>query len=562
MKKRSNLNVMARLIGLVRPLLGYMILAILLGLLGHLMASFITIFAGYTILSFWGLDAPTASIPGFTFARPWIFYALCMGVFAIVRGFARYIEQSCNHYIAFKLLALIRSKVFAALRKLCPAKLEGRDRGDLISVITSDIELLEVFYAHTISPIAIATIYSAIMSIFIGRYHVSLGLLALAAYLTVGVIVPLVASKRSGCLGQEFRDTSGQLSAHVLDSLRGLSETIQYDQGDVRLREMNDKTDAMLSSQEKMKRVAGRDMAATNTLILIFDVLMLVVSASLYVNGVMDCDGILIAPLAMMSSFGPVVALASLGTTLQNTFASGNRVLDILDEEPQIAEVSGEPKTEFGPVTVEDISFSYEEEKVLNHLSLDIPPTGIYGICGKSGSGKSTLLKLLMRFWDTEEGRLAIGGREVRSINTADLRAMEGFMTQQTHLFSDTIAENVRIARLDATREEIEEACKKASIHDFILSLPQGYDTPVGELGDSLSGGEKQRIGLARAFLHDAPLLLLDEPTSNLDSLNEGVILRSLIQEKENHLVLLVSHRASTMRAADAMCTVENGRVS
>lgn len=552
MKKRSNLEIMAQLIGMVRPLLGYMLLAITLGLIGHLLASFITIFAGYAALKVWG----------FPIAHSFAFFFVCMVVFAIARGFARYTEQSCNHYIAFKLLALIRAKAFAALRRLCPAKLEGRDKGDLISVITSDIELLEVFYAHTISPIAIATIYSVILSLFIGHIHWGLGLLALAAYVTVGVIVPVIASKTSGDLGLEFRNQSGSLSAFVLDSLRGLPETMQYGNGKKRMQQMNERTDRMNDCQEKMKRVTGLNMAVTNTAILVFDFLMLLSASYLYKEGIIAFDGIVIATLALMSSFGPVVALANLGTTLQNTFASGNRVLDILEEEPQVAEIKGADQTIYGQVTIEDVTFAYEKETILDGVSLDVPKQGILGIVGKSGSGKSTLLKLLMRFWDVDSGKLAIADREIGKINTEDLRRMQGYMIQETHLFCDSIAENIRIAKLDATREEIEEACKKASIHDFILSLPQGYDTPVGELGDTLSGGERQRIGLARAFLHDAPMMLLDEPTSNLDSLNESVILRSLREERGDKLILLVSHRDSTMRIADQVYQMKEGRVS
>jgi len=552
MKKRSNLEIMAKLIGMVRPLLGYMLLAITLGLIGHLLASFITIFAGYAALKVWG----------FSIAHSFAFFFVCMVVFAIARGFARYTEQSCNHYIAFKLLALIRAKAFAALRRLCPAKLEGRDKGDLISVITSDIELLEVFYAHTISPIAIATIYSVILSLFIGHIHWGLGLLALAAYVTVGVIVPVIASKTSGNLGLEFRNQSGSLSAFVLDSLRGLPETMQYGNGKKRMQQMNERTDRMNDCQEKMKRVTGLNMAVTNTAILVFDFLMLLSASYLYKEGIIAFDGIVIATLALMSSFGPVVALANLGTTLQNTFASGNRVLDILEEEPQVAEITGADQTTYGQVTIEDVTFAYEKETILDGVSLDVPKQGILGIVGKSGSGKSTLLKLLMRFWDVDSGKLAIADREIGKINTEDLRRMQGYMIQETHLFCDSIAENIRIAKLDATREEIEEACKKASIHDFILSLPQGYDTPVGELGDTLSGGERQRIGLARAFLHDAPMMLLDEPTSNLDSLNESVILRSLREELGDKLILLVSHRDSTMRIADQVYQMKEGRVS
>jgi ATP-binding cassette subfamily C protein len=386
--------------------------------------------------------------------------------------------------------------------------------------------------------------------------------LALAAYVTVGVLIPLAVSKASGDVGLKFRAKSGELSGFVLDSLRGLSETLQYGQGQKRLTEMNARTDALASDEERMKRTAGHNTAVTSTVILVFDLTMLFASAWLYQAGTVDFAGVLIPTIALMSSFGPCVALANLGSTLQNTFAAGNRVLDILDESPVVEEAAGEPTVVFTGATAEHVTFSYGSEMILDDLSVDIPQNAVVGIVGRSGSGKSTLLKLFMRFWDTRQGRVQLSGTDVTKINTANLRDMESFVTQETHLFRDSIRNNLRIAKLDATDQEIETACKKASVHDFIISLPQGYDTPVGELGDTLSGGERQRLGLARAFLHDAPFMLLDEPTSNLDSLHEAVILKSLRTERAGKTVVLVSHRQSTMRVADRVYSVENGRMS
>ena len=552
MKKRSGFNIMMRLIVLVKPLAVYMALAIIMGLIGHLCASFITIFGGYAILSATGGNSPL----------PLAALFVCVVAFAVVRGGLRYAEQSCNHFIAFKLLALIRDKVFRALRTLCPAKLEGRDKGDLISVITSDIELLEVFYAHTISPAAIWFLFTVIMSIFIGSYNIILGFIALAAYIIVGIIVPIVISKLSGDSGIKFRTKSGELSSFVLGSLRGLSETIQYGAGEKRLEKMNEMTDDLSVEEAAMKRMTGRNMAITNSIILIFDLAMLFSGVAMYNGGIIGFDGVLITTLALFSSFGPSVALANLGSTLQNTFAAGNRVLDILDEKPSVVDITGCDDATFGDVSVDSVSFSYGNETILQNVSLTVPENKVIGIVGKSGSGKSTLLKLLMRFWNVNNGDISVNGRSIKNINTAQLRDMESFVTQETHLFHDSIKSNLKIAKLDATDEEIITACKKASVHDFIMTLPQDYDTPVGELGDTLSGGERQRIGLARAFLHDAPLMLLDEPTSNLDSLNEAVILRSLGEQSSDKTVVLVSHRRSTMRIADAVYSVENGRMS
>ncbi|MGN0367128.1 MAG: thiol reductant ABC exporter subunit CydC [Suilimivivens sp.] len=552
MKKRSGFQVMRSLVGLVKPLTGYMVLAIIMGLIGHLTASFITILGGYAVAKLLDFNGQ--------FSLRIIFVSVCL--FALIRGILRYAEQACNHFIAFKLLALIRDKVFRALRKLCPAKLEGKDKGDLISVITSDIELLEVFYAHTISPIVIAFLFSVIMCLFIGSFSRILGVVALAGYTTVGAFIPLLISKISGEDGIRFRTKSGKLSGFILDSLRGLSEILQYGQGEQRLFLMNEQTERLSYDEQRMKFTSGRNQAITNTVILFFDLVMLFVSAMLYQNGQVEFIGVLIPTITLMSSFGPVVALANLGSTLQNTFAAGNRVLDILDEAPVVEEIVGMKDITFTGASAENVTFAYDEELILDNVSVDITKGSVVGIIGRSGSGKSTLLKLFMRFWKAQKGSVKLSETDVNCINTANLRDMESFVTQETHLFHDSIRNNIRIARLDATDEEIETACKKASVHDFILSLPQGYDTPVGELGDTLSGGERQRLGLARAFLHDSDLLLLDEPTSNLDSLNEAVILKSLKEEKENKTVVLVSHRKSTMCIAQKVYSVEHGRVS
>jgi ATP-binding cassette subfamily C protein len=552
MKKRSGFEVMLRLGGLVKPLAGYMVLAIFMGLVGHLCASFITILGGYAVLDALDIQTP--------FALKTIF--VCVLIFALLRGALRYAEQASNHFIAFKLLALIRDKVFKALRLLAPAKLEGRDKGDLISIITSDIELLEVFYAHTISPAAIALIFSIIMCLFIGSFHWSLAIVALIAYIVVGLVIPLLISKASGDDGINFRNKSGDFSSFILDSLRGLSEILQYGQGKSRLDKMNQKTDALADEEKRMKNKTGLNMAITNTVILVFDLSMLTVASLLYAQGKVDFAGVVIPTVAMMSSFGPCFALASLGSTLQNTFAAGNRVLDILEESPITEDITGMEEKEFNGAAAKNVTFAYENEEILSNISIDIHKNEIVGIVGRSGSGKSTLLKLLMRFWEVKKGVIEISHTDISNINTDNLRNMESFVTQETHLFQDTIRNNIKIANLGATDEDVVEACKKASLHHFIMSLPNGYDTQVGELGDTLSGGERQRIGLARAFLHNGAFMLLDEPTSNLDSLNEAVILKSLKEKSKDKTVLLVSHRQSTMRIADRVYSVENGRVS
>lgn len=552
MKRRSGIQIMGKLIGLIRPLMHVMAAAIVLGVTGYLCAIFLTVLAGAGILQVMGIWKGTTLLTLF----------VSLAVLAVLRGILHYGEQACNHYIAFKLLALIRHKVFAVLRKLCPAKLDGRDKGNLISIITTDIELLEVFYAHTISPIAIAVLTSLIMEIFFFRYHVLIGLFALVGYLAIGVLMPMWNSRRGSEKGMEFRTRFGDLNSFVLDSLRGLDETIQYGCGEKREAQMEQKSIELDAKQKEMKKLEGMQRGGTNVLILFFSFGMLFLTAWLNQRGEIGFDGVLLCAILMMSSFGPVVALSSLSNNLMQTLASGERVLSLLEEEPQIEEVSGQATAEFADINCENIDFAYEEEQILKDYSISIPKGSRIGIHGKSGSGKSTLLKLLMRFYDVDSGVIRMGDRTLSGINTNELRDMESYVTQETCLFHDSIANNIAIAKPGASREEIVEAAKKASLHEFIESLLNGYDTLVGELGDTLSGGEKQRIGVARAFLHDAPLLLLDEPTSNLDSLNESIILRSLKKMGKDKTVILVSHRESTMAVAEKVYQMENGRIS
>ena len=600
-KRRSAISIMGSLIGLVKPLLHIMLAAIILGTAGYLCAIFLTILAGQVIVH--GVIAGGAgSIKTII---------TVMIIIAVLRGILHYAEQYCNHFIAFKLLAIIRHKVFAALRKLCPAKLEGRDKGNLISIITTDIELLEVFYAHTISPIAIATLTSLVMVIFIGRYHWLAGILALIAYLIVGVVIPMWNGRRGSQMGMEFRTNFGELNSFALDSLRGLDETIQYDQGEKRKEQMSERSRSLAGMQEKLSGMEGAQRSFTNLVILLASFGMLALTVWLYGKGEIGFEGILTCTIAMMGSFGPVVALSSLSNNLNQTLASGERVLSLLEETPMVEEISGNvdirtdsdneisntsivsentdndirnqnnsPEKEkyilrgiltgraknsvnvFSGAEAQHVTFAYENETILDDYSLKLEPGKITGIHGASGSGKSTLLKLLMRFWDVNQGSVSVDGEDIRKIQTRHLRDMESYVTQETHLFHDSIANNIAVGSPGASREAIIEAAKKASIHDFIMKLPKGYDTEVGELGDTLSGGEKQRIGIARAFLHDSPLILMDEPTSNLDSLNEGIILKSLREASEKKTVILVSHRKSTMNIVDTVFEMKDGRIS
>lgn len=541
-KRRNGIQVMLGLIGLIKPMLGIMILAIIMGCIGNLMAISIT------ILGCMGLMEVAGIYKGIALSTILILTV----VLGIMRGPLRYAEQACNHYIAFKLLARIRHKIFASLRRLAPAKLEGEKKGNLISIITSDIELLEVFYAHTISPVMIAFIVSLIMSIFIGLKNVYLGMTAAFFYILVGVIIPVINSRLGQDTGLNYRKDFGELNTNVLDNLYGLEEILQYQQSADRLRVMNDKTDQLEKLNKKLKKSENIQRVITDIVILSAGLVMLATAYHFEKTGHITVADMVISVIAMMSSFGPAAALSALSNNLHHTLASGNRVLNLLEEKPVTEELLGGEAFCDSDINCEDIIFAYpgSQRIILDKFSHSFEKNKIHGILGKSGCGKSTLLKLLMRFFAVDSGSISYGNLNVNSIKTSSLRDNIAYVTQETFLFQDTIENNIKVAKENATRHEVEEAAKKASIHDFIMSLPKGYDTMLAELGDSISGGERQRIGLARAFLHNGNIILLDEPTSNIDSLNESVILNSIKKESDGKTIILVSHRKSTMGIA------------
>lgn len=564
-KRRNALHIMGKLIILVKPLIPVMIIAVSTGVIGFLCAIFITVFGGQALVGILKnlLPAGTAALGTPLFGLNLGAISVLLLVIAVLRGVLHCLEQYCNHYIAFKLLAIIRHKVFTALRKLSPAKLEGKDKGNLISLITIDIELLEVFYAHTISPILIAVLTSLCMLIFIGSYSITALWIAFAGYITVGIVIPLHNGKKTADTGLQFRNEFGALNSFVLESLRGLDEIIQYDAGSRIRQELSGRSEQLAQNGEYLSKREGIQRIQTNTVILAFTFAQLFLSIVLFQQGSIDFAAALGITIGMTSSFGPVLALAQLSNNLHQTLASGDRVLSLLEEEPLISEIPDDGKERaFEGVEADDITFAYGDELILKNYRASIRKNTITGIHGTSGSGKSTLLKLIMRFWDVQKGRVCVSGEDVRTIPTGALRNMQGCVSQESHLFKGTIADNIRIGKRDASIEEVIAAAEKASIHSFIEKLPQGYDTPVGELGDTLSGGEKQRIGLARAFLHDAPLLLLDEPTSNLDSLNEKIILKSLKESSAGKTVILVSHRESTLNIADTVLKMQQDRNS
>lgn len=551
--RKNGFVVMGHLLKLVTPLAHIMAFTITMGTLGFLAAIFIMVLGAMGLVNLLNFDTHL-SFSG-------ILTALI--VLAVARGALRYLEQMSGHYIAFKLLALLRDKVFSSLRRLAFVKLQDKQAGQLVSLVTNDIELLEVFYAHTIAPIMIAFFTSAILLLVFGHLSGWFVIVALAAYLTVGVILPIITTKLAREDGRRYRELVGEMNDFFLDSVRGMKEIQLFGYAKQRLDEIQQRSQKIDTAFERIKGQEAKVRVYTEVAVSAFNIIMLFTGLILFSLDKIDFSAFLIGVILLMSSYGPVIALSNLSSNLLQTLASGERVLSLLAEEPELKDVeSAVDLKEVSRIDVENVSFAYGEEQILSDVSLSVKKGEILGIHGRSGSGKSTLLKLLMRFYDPKSGSIKINGETLPNINTRSLRDNMAYITQQTYIFNETIEENIRLARRDATLEEIMEAAKKASIHDFILSLPEGYQTKMTELGGNLSDGEKQRIGIARAFLHNAPIILLDEPTSNLDSLNEAMILKSLLNVKSEKLIILVSHRQSTMAICDQVIGIENGRMS
>ena len=551
--RKNGFVVMGHLLKLVTPLAHIMAFTITMGTLGFLAAIFIMVLGAMGLVNLLNFDTHLSFSDILT----------ALIVLAVARGALRYLEQMSGHYIAFKLLALLRDKVFSSLRRLAFVKLQDKQAGQLVSLVTNDIELLEVFYAHTIAPIMIAFFTSAILLLVFGHLSGWFVLVALAAYLTVGVILPIITTKLAREDGRRYRELVGEMNDFFLDSVRGMKEIQLFGYAKQRLDEIQQRSQKIDTAFERIKDQEAKVRVYTEVAVSAFNIIMLFTGLILFSLDKIDFSAFLIGVILLMSSYGPVIALSNLSSNLLQTLASGERVLSLLAEEPELKDVeSAVDLKDVSRIDVENVSFAYGEEQILSDVSLSVKKGEILGIHGRSGSGKSTLLKLLMRFYDPKSGSIKINGESLPNINTRSLRDNMAYITQQTYIFNETIEENIRLARRDATLEEMMEAAKKASIHDFILSLPEGYQTKMTELGGNLSDGEKQRIGIARAFLHNAPIILLDEPTSNLDSLNEAMILKSLLNVKAEKLIILVSHRQSTMAICDQVIGIENGRMS
>lgn len=549
--RRSGAKIMASLILLLGSLSYIMILAVINGSVGFVCAMGVTVFGAVGVAKALG--------EAIALSYGWII-GLTIGC-GVLRGLLRYFEQYSNHYIAFRLLAVLRDKIFGALRVLCPAKLESKQKGSIIAMITSDIETLEVFYAHTISPICIAVLVSTAVFLFVG--FVSswyLALVALAGFLTIGIVVPLISSGKLKESGVKYRAEFASFSAYFLDSIKGIKDIVLNNAGEEREKEVNRRSDGLLKETKKMKHNITCAASAIELMVSVFVLITLAVGILLVKKDMLPLGRMIIGMVTVFSSFGPVIAVGSLPGNLTQTFASGDRVLNLLAEKPAVEAVKSGKDFDYEKLDVKDLSFSYDgQTEVLKDIKMHAEKGEIIGIVGESGCGKSTFLKLLLRFWERSGGEINYDDIDIDKINTNSLLKNVTMVSQSTYLFEETIEDNLRIAKPDATPEEIENACKMASIHDFIMTLPDGYKTQVGALGDNLSAGEKQRIGLARAFLRGSELILLDEPTSNVDSINEGIILKALKEQKNKKSIILVSHRESTMAIADRIYKVDCG---
>lgn len=549
--RRSGAKIMASLIALLGSLSIIIVLAVINGSIGFVCAMGVTVSGAVGIAKVLGEDI--------ALSYGWI-VGMAIG-FGVLRGILRYFEQYSNHYIAFKLLAVLRDKVFGALRVLCPAKLENKQKGSIIAMITSDIETLEVFYAHTISPICIAVLVSlgvVLFTGFVSSWYIAL--VALVGYIFTGIIVPAVSSGRLKESGVRYRAEFASFSAFFLDSIKGIKDIVLNNAGKEREKEVNERSDELLSETKKMKREITKVSSAIELTVSVFILITLAVGIILVRSDVLSVGRMIIGVVAVFSSFGPVIAVGALPGNFTQTFASGDRVLNLLEEKPAVEEINGGRNFDYDNLKVKDLSFSYDgSAEVLRDIKMHAEKGEIVGIIGESGCGKSTFLKLLLRFWEKDGGDIDYNGTDVDEINTESLFSNVTMVSQSTYLFEETVEDNLRIAKADATDDEIENACRMASVHDFIKTLPDGYKTMVTALGDNLSAGEKQRLGLARAFLRGSSLILLDEPTSNVDSINEGIILDALRKQKNKKSIILVSHRESTMAIADRVYKVENG---
>ena len=548
--KRNTFYVIYRLIALVGRFIWVILLASFSGVLGYLLAINVTLFAGLAILKYFGV--------AINISYQVLFSIIIIS--GILRGIVRYFEQYGNHYMAFKLLQIVRVKIFKALRKQSVVKLEEKNKGDLVSLLQGDIETLEVFYAHTITPFLIAFITSLIMVIVISLLSsIYLGLIALGAYLIIGLLIPFIFYKFNKNSGRSYRKKLSQFEEFYLDSIYGGYEIISQNKNDVFINDVENKTKELIKLNKDLDNKNTIFTNIMNLLIVLLNLIIIFVGYILYQRGIIDSYYIIIAYVILTSSFGPVLALANLPNNLSQTFASANRVLDIIDENPVIKD--GNKELDYSSLTIKDSYFNYGNKAILKGVNLEIKQKEIIGIYGPSGIGKSTILKLIMHFYELDKGSILLNDEDIKEYSLNSLYKNINLFSQTTYLFQDTIKNNLLIAKKDATMEELVEACKNASIYDYIMSLKDGFDTKISDLKNNISEGEKQRLGLARVFLRNPKLLLLDEATSNIDAINEGIILKSLKKYKEKMAIIIISHRKSTLNICDNIYELKEGKL-
>ena len=543
---RERKELLIDLLNLVKPLSLQMIFAVSFGLLGHVFATLIP-----------GLGA-------YYFGKIYIgeiinlkTVLIILITLAILRSLFKYTEQLFNHYVAFKTLSIIRDLVFKSLRRLCPAKMDTKNKGQLISIITADIELLEVFYAHTISPVLIAFFHTLIFFIILYKIHWKYALCLLVFHIVLGIIIPTLTQKIGERLGDNQRRNLSNLNLSILESLKGIKEVINFSMQDERMTEVDSLTRDLNKSSKKLSNNMGNNFATSSTVILIANIIYILVGARLYMAGEVNFLNLIFPIAIFISSFGPTSALASLGNNLVLTFACGKRVMSLLREAPAVDEVINKNEVSYDKIDLTDVEFSYDETELIKDFNLSTKLDKVVGLEGKSGCGKSTVLKLIMRFFDPKEGKISLNKINLKDINSRNLRNNISYVAQESHLFKGTIRENLLVANESATEIDLIEATKKANIYDFIMSLDRGFDTEIVKDKALLSTGEIQRLALARMFLRNSKLYILDEPTANIDAYNEGIILKSLYEEKDDKTIFISSHRKSTLRICDEVINMQ-----
>lgn len=544
----KRLKLIARLLKLVSGFKKIILLAVINGIIGHFCAIGISIFISLAIVKYLGYNIAISYF--------WLFFiAISLGV---LRGVLRYFEQYSNHYIAFKILHCIRHIIFEKLRQLGIINIEQRQKGDLSSQVTSDVETLEVFYAHTISPVLIALFVNGGVSIFLSIFvNIYLGIAVFLIYIIIGVILPLILYKSSHRSGAIYREDLAAFNSFYLDSIAGRRDILYNQRQSDFIQNEHDITLKLQKHLVKNAKLVANTKGLVNLMIFIGCAFLLMISYFLTFNNLLNPYLVIVLVITYLSSFAPITALANLPSNLNQTFASAKRLFNLLDEKVVIDNATKEIN-DFNSLQLKNVNFSYTTKPILKDINLSLKKGDFIAIKGPSGIGKSTILKLLMKFY-SYNGSIKLNDLELSDITKESLYKSVTIFNQTTYLFNDTIRNNLLIANEDATDSDMFKALEKASLSDFILNLKDGLDTVIKEDSDNISLGEKQRLGLARVFLRKPKLLLLDEPTSNIDALNESIILNSLKKHQDDMTIILISHKESSLKIANKIYSLKDG---